>query len=50
MLDIPEAGFPNESVQDINVSPPTIDRHDARGTAGTAAAVPEFSHCLVGFS
>ena len=26
MLDIPEAGFPNESVQDINVSPPTIDK------------------------
>ena len=26
VLDIPEAGFPNESVQDINVSPPTIDK------------------------
>ena len=25
-------------------------RHDAPGTAGTAAAVPEFFHCLVGFS
>ena len=27
-----------------------IYRHDAPGTAGTAAAVPEFLHCLVGFS
>ena len=25
MLDIAEAGFPNESVQDIEVKPPTID-------------------------
>ena len=25
LLDIPEAGFPNESVQDIDVRPPTID-------------------------
>ena len=25
-------------------------RHDAPSTAGTAAAVPEFFHCLVGFS
>ena len=25
VLDISEAGFPNESIQDINVSPPTID-------------------------
>ena len=25
MLDIPEAGFPNEIIQDIDVSPPTID-------------------------
>ena len=25
-------------------------RHDAPGTAGTAVAVPEFFHCLVGFS
>ena len=25
MLDIPEAGFPNESVQDVDVRPPTID-------------------------
>ena len=24
-MDIPEGGFPNESLQDINVSPPTID-------------------------
>ena len=30
-----------------------INRHDApvtAGTAGTAAAVPEFFHCLAGFS
>ena len=25
LLDIPEAGFPNESVQDADVRPPTID-------------------------
>ena len=25
LLDIPEASFPNENVQHINVSPPTID-------------------------
>ena len=25
LLDIPEAVFPNESVQDIDVRPPTID-------------------------
>ena len=24
-MDIPEAGFPDESVQDIDVRPPTID-------------------------
>ena len=27
-----------------------FSRHDAPGTAGTAAAVPEFFYCLVGFS
>ena len=26
------------------------NRHDAPGTAGTAAAVPEFFYCHVGFS
>ena len=28
----------------------SLDRHDTLGTAGTAAAVTEFFHCLVGFS
>ena len=28
----------------------SLDRHDTLGTAGTAAAVTECFHCLVGFS
>ena len=28
----------------------SLDRHDTLGTAVTATAVPEFFHCLVGFS
>ena len=36
--------------QNCKNSLPLHTRHDASGTAGTAAAVLEFFHCLVGFS